>query len=53
MAFIRPQLKYANVVWDPHTVKDTGTLEAAQRFASKVCCKRWDITYEQRLYITS
>ena len=47
---VRPHLEYAIPVWDPHLSKDIEALESVQRFASKVCTKKWcDVSYEDRL----
>ena len=46
----RPHLEYATPVWDPHLSKDINALESVQRFASKVCTKKWrDVSYDERL----
>ena len=41
IAIIRPHLKYASQVWDPYLQKDQQTLENIQKFACRVCLKRW------------
>ena len=46
---IRPHLEYANQIWDPHLVKDRKLLEDVQKFACKVCLKKWDTTYDEML----
>ena len=47
---VRPHLEYTIPVWDPHLSKDIEALESVQRFASKVCTKKWrDVSYEDRL----
>ena len=47
---VRPHLEYATPVWDPHLSKDINALESVQRFASKVCTKKWrDVSYDERL----
>ena len=43
-------------LWDPYTDKGTQDLESVQKFACKVCLKRWDMDYEsmlQQLELTS
>ena len=45
---VRPHLEYAIPVWDPHLSKDIEALESV-RFASKVCTKWRDVSYEDRL----
>ena len=39
-SFIRPNLEYVSITWDPH-LKDI-TLLDVQKFALKVCTKLWD-----------
>ena len=47
---VRPHLEYSTPVWDPHLSKDINALESVQRFASKVCTKKWrDVSYDERL----
>jgi hypothetical protein len=51
---VRPLLEYAVPVWDPYLMKDIQALEAAQRFATKVCTKCWqDSDYSERLHMLS
>ena len=45
---IRPHLEYAAPIWDPH-LKDTTKLENVQKFALKMCLKKWDIGYQELL----
>ena len=46
LSLIRPHLEYAIQVWSPHLFKDIQKLEAVQKFALKVCLKRWISSYE-------
>lgn len=46
---IRPHLEYACELWDPSTKKDIDNLEKVQKFACRVCLKRWDLSYEDML----
>ena len=46
---VRPHLEYAAPIWDPHIIKDTNKLESVQRFALKMCLKRWDLGYQDLL----
>ena len=46
---VRPHLEYAAPIWDPHFIKDTNKLESVQRFALKMCLKRWDLGYQDLL----
>ena len=49
IAIIRPHLEYASQVWDPYLQKDQQTLENIQKFACRVCLKRWDLSYPAML----
>ena len=40
---IRPHLEYACQLWDPSTNKNRHLLEDVQKFACRVCLKRWDL----------
>ena len=54
VALIRPHLEYGIPVWDPHLLKDINALEAAQRFATKVCVKLWNtLDYQECVLIHS
>ena len=46
---IRPHLEYAAPIWDPHLIKDTTKLENVQKFALKMCLKKWDVGYQELL----
>ena len=48
---IRPHLEYACQLWDPYTSKGKQALEAVQKFACKVCLKKWDLDYERMLQL--
>ena len=48
-SLIRPHLEYASAVWSPHLAKDIKLLEDTQKFALKVCTKKWDENYETLL----
>ncbi len=48
-SLIRPHLEYASAVWSPHLAKDTKLLEDIQKFALKVCTKKWDANYNTLL----
>ena len=47
--FIRSNLEYCSIVWDPYLVKDTQTLEKVQRFGLRMCLKKWDLDQVQLL----
>ena len=48
---IRLHLEYACQLWDPYTSKSWLSLEAVQKFASKVCLKMWDLDYNTMLQL--
>ena len=48
-ALVRPVLEYAAPVWDPHLAKDINQLEDIQKFALKICTKRWNHNYHDLL----
>ena len=48
-SLVRPHLEYATQVWDPFLIKDIHKLESVQKFALKMCCKRWDSSYSENL----
>ena len=49
LSLICPHLEYATQVWSPHQLKDIQKLEAVQKFALKVCLKKWDSSYSELL----
>ncbi len=49
-SLIRPHLEYASAVWSPHMTKDIKAIEDVQKFALKVCTKRWRTIYETLLH---
>ena len=51
-SIIRPHLKYAPQVWDPHLHKDINLLEKSQKFALQVCTRNWSASYEDLLNTT-
>ena len=52
LSLIRPHLEYATQIWSPHLLKDIHKLEAVQKFALKVCLKRWDSSYSELLVLS-
>ena len=46
---IRPHLEYACQLWDPHPSSSIQQIEAVQKFACKVCLKRWDMDYDSMM----
>ena len=49
LTIVWPQIEYACEVWDPYLQKDCYMLEQVQKFACKVCLKRWTIPYHDML----
>ena len=49
LSLIRPHLEYAVQVWSPYLVKDIQKLESVQKFALKVCLKKWNCSYDELL----
>ena len=49
LSLIRPHLEYASPVWNPYLQKNMNSLENVQKFALKMCSKRWDLGYAQLL----
>ena len=47
---VRPHLEYAAPVWDPHLIKDTSQIENVQKFALRMCLRKWDSTYYELLH---
>ena len=47
--FIRPQLEYASVVWNPHLQKDIKKIERIQRAATRWAPELRELSYEERL----
>ena len=50
---IRPSLEYACQVWDPYRIKDIEKLERFQKFALKICRKKWDLDYSSLLLMSN
>ena len=44
-----PNLENAVQVWNPHLSKDIKKLESVQKFALRMCLKRWDSSYDDLL----
>ncbi len=51
-SFVRPHLEYASVVWNPYYKTQINNLERVQRFAIKVCLKKWNLRSEELLALT-
>ena len=48
-AYVKPHLDYCSFVWDAPLVKDQEALESVQKFALRLCCKKWYAAYLQLL----
>ena len=48
-AYVKPHLDYCSFVWDLPLVKDQEVLESVQKFALRLCCKKWSAAYLQLL----
>lgn len=48
-ALVRPQLEYANSVWNPYKCKDTESIENVQRRATKMLPYLSEKSYQERL----
>ena len=44
-AYVKPHLEYCSFVWDPPLVKNQEALESVQKFALRLCCKKWSAVY--------
>ena len=49
LSLVRPHLEYAAPVWSPYLHKDINMLERTQQFASKMCTKIRDSSYNELL----
>ena len=49
ISLIRQHLEYARQVWHPHLLTDINKLESVQKFALRLCVKRWDLGYNNLL----
>ena len=50
-SLVRPQLDYANNIWNPHLLEDTCTIEKIQRRATKLIPSFKQYSYHERLSI--
>ena len=48
-AYVKPHLEYCSFVWDPPLVKNQEALKSVQKFALRLCCKKWSAAYLQLL----
>ena len=51
-SFVRPHLEYASSVWNPFQKSEINNLEKVQRFAMRVCLKKWNLRSEELLTLT-
>ena len=51
-SFVRPHLEYGIDVWNPFLQKDIAALENVQKFALRVCFKKWSSSYEDLLHLS-
>ena len=54
-SLVRPHLEYGVEVWNPYLHKDIAALENVQKFALRVCFKKWSLNYQDllELYVSS
>ena len=48
-SLVRPHLEYANVIWNPHLIRQSAAIERVQRRATKLLPGCKNLSYEQRL----
>ena len=48
-AYVKPHLEYCSFVWDPPLFKNQEALKSVQKFALRLCCKKWSAAYLQLL----
>ena len=48
-ALVLPHLDYCSCVWDPPSSGNINILESVQKFAARLCTKRWDDPYTSLL----
>ncbi len=44
IVLVRPHLEYGAQVWHPHLAKHTNAIENVQKFALRICSKKWNYT---------
>ena len=47
--YVQPLLEYASPVWDPQQKLLVASLEHVQKFGLHMCCKHWDLSYDNLL----
>ena len=50
---VRPHLEYAAPVWDPSTANNINNLEDTQKFALRICTRKWNMGYQDLLELTN
>ena len=53
ISLVRPNLEYASQVWSPYKVGEITCIEGVQRFALRMCAKKWDASYQELLQLFS
>ena len=48
-SLVRPHVEYAAPLWDPYLIHDIHSIVSVQKFALRVCFKRWDYGYPELL----
>ena len=51
-SLVRPHLEYGIEVWNPYLQKDVAALENVQKFALRVCFKKWSSSYQDLLHLS-
>ena len=51
-SLVRPHLEYGVEVWNPYLHKDIAALENVQKFALRVCFKKWSLNYQDLLELS-
>ena len=51
-SLVRSHLEYLCTVWDPHLKREIEELESVQKFALRMCSKRWRESYSTLLLLT-
>ena len=51
-SLVRPHLEYGVEVWNPYLQKDIAALENVQKFAPRVCFKKWSLNYQDLLKLS-
>ena len=52
-SFVRPNLEYATIAWNPHLKGEIEAIENVQKFSLRVCLKSWDSDYDELLRVSN